>query len=37
VKDSLVVKLLDEFDAAYSFIDNDGGVFWLQTRHVVVS
>jgi prolyl oligopeptidase len=31
VKDSLVVKLLDEFDAAYSFIDNDGGVFWLQT------
>lgn len=30
-KDSQVVKLLDEFDAAYSFIDNDGPVFWFQT------
>ncbi len=29
--DSQVVKLLDDFDAQYNFIDNDGPVFWLQT------
>ena len=29
--DSPVVKLLDDFDAQYGFIDNDGPVFWLQT------
>jgi prolyl oligopeptidase len=29
--DSQVVKLLDDFDAQYVFIDNDGPVFWLQT------
>ena len=29
--DSPVVKLLDEFDAQYLFIDNDGPVFWFQT------
>ncbi len=26
-----VVKLLDDFDADYSFVDNDGGVFWFFT------
>ncbi len=26
-----VVKLLDDFDAAYNFIDNDGPVFWFHT------
>jgi prolyl oligopeptidase len=26
-----VVKLLDDFDARYDFIDNDGPVFWFQT------
>ena len=26
-----VVKLLDDFDAQYQFIDNDGPVFWFQT------
>ena len=26
-----VVKLLDDFDAAYNFIDNDGPVFWFMT------
>ncbi len=31
VKDSPIVKLLDDFDAAYNFIDNDGPVFWFQT------
>ncbi len=25
------IKLLDDFDASYSFIDNDGPVFWFQT------
>jgi prolyl oligopeptidase len=30
-KDSPVVKVLDDFDAAYNFIDNDGPVFWFQT------
>jgi len=30
-QDSPVVKLLDDFDAQYSFIDNDGPVFWVQT------
>jgi prolyl oligopeptidase len=30
-KDSPVVKLLDDFDAAYTLIDNDGPVFWFQT------
>lgn len=29
--DSEVVKLLDDFDAEYRFIDNDGPVFWLRT------
>ena len=29
--DSQVVKLLDEFDAQYNFVDNDGPVFWIQT------
>lgn len=29
--DSPVVKLLDDFDAQYQFIDNDGPIFWLQT------
>ncbi len=29
--DSPVVKLLDDFDAQYQFIDNDGPVFWIQT------
>jgi prolyl oligopeptidase len=29
--DSSVVKLLDDFDAQYVFIDNDGPVFWFQT------
>jgi prolyl oligopeptidase len=28
---SEVVKLLDEFDAEYRFIDNDGPVFWIRT------
>ncbi len=30
-KDGAVVKLLDDFDAAYNFIDNDGPVFWFTT------
>ncbi|HEX8457813.1 MAG TPA: prolyl oligopeptidase family serine peptidase [Pyrinomonadaceae bacterium] len=29
--DAPVVKLLDDFDAAYNFIDNDGAVFWFMT------
>jgi len=29
--DSPVVKLLDDFDAEYRFVDNDGPVFWLKT------
>ena len=29
--DSGVVELLNDFDASYSFIDNDGPVFWLRT------
>ncbi len=29
--DSQVVKLLDDFDAQYGFIDNDGPLFWIQT------
>jgi prolyl oligopeptidase len=28
---SPVVKLLDDFDAQYNFVDNDGPVFWIQT------
>ena len=28
-----VVKLLDDFDAEYDFIDNDGPVFWIRTDH----
>ncbi len=28
---SPVVKLLDDFDADYSFVDNDGGEFWFFT------
>jgi prolyl oligopeptidase len=30
-KDAPVVKLLDDFDAAYNLIDNDGPIFWFQT------
>ena len=26
-----MVKLLDDFDAQYQFIDNDGPVFWIET------
>jgi prolyl oligopeptidase len=29
--DAPVVRLLDDFDAQYSFIDNDGPVFWFHT------
>jgi prolyl oligopeptidase len=29
--DSQVVRLLDDFDAQYQFIDNDGPIFWLQS------
>jgi len=29
--DAQVIKLLDDFDAQYSFVDNDGPVFWIQT------
>ena len=29
--DAPVVELLDDFDAAYNFIDNDGPVFWFHT------
>lgn len=29
--DSPVVKLLDDFDAKYNLIDNDGPVFWIDT------
>jgi prolyl oligopeptidase len=29
--DAPVVKLLDDFDAKYNFIDNDGPVFWIDT------
>jgi prolyl oligopeptidase len=29
--DSPIVKLLDDFDAQYSFIDNDGPIFWFHT------
>ena len=29
--DSEVVKLLDDFDAEYQFLDNDGPVFWIKT------
>jgi prolyl oligopeptidase len=29
--DSPVVKLLDDFDAQYLFVDNDGPVLWFQT------
>jgi prolyl oligopeptidase len=28
---SEVVKLLDDFDAQYQFVDNDGSVFWIRT------
>jgi prolyl oligopeptidase len=30
--DAKVTPLLDDFDASYSFIDNDGPVFWFQTN-----
>lgn len=30
-KDAPVVELIDEFEAAFDFIDNDGGVFWFKT------
>ena len=29
--ESEVVKLLDDFDAEYQYIDNDGPVFWIRT------
>jgi prolyl oligopeptidase len=29
--DSPVVKLLDDFDAQYNFVDNDGPIFWFRT------
>lgn len=29
--DAQVVKLLDDFDAEYQFIDNDGPIFWIKT------
>jgi prolyl oligopeptidase len=29
--DSPVVELISEFEASYSFIDNDGSVFWFRT------
>lgn len=29
--DTKVVALLDDFDASYSFIDNDGPIFWFKT------
>ena len=29
--DSQVVRLLDDFDAQYAFVDNDGPMFWIQT------
>jgi prolyl oligopeptidase len=30
--DAPVVELLNDFDAAYEFIDNDGPVFWFETN-----
>jgi prolyl oligopeptidase len=30
-KDAPVVKLLDDFDAAYTFVGNEGSRFWFQT------
>ena len=30
-KDAAVVKLLDDFDAAYAFVGNEGTRFWFQT------
>jgi prolyl oligopeptidase len=29
--DAEVVKLLDDFDAEYQFLDNDGSIFWIKT------
>lgn len=29
--DAQVVKLVDDFDAEYRFVDNDGPVFWIRT------
>jgi len=29
--DAPVVKLIDDFNAQYTFVDNDGPVFWIQT------
>lgn len=29
--DAQVMKLLDDFDAEYRFVDNDGPVFWIRT------
>jgi prolyl oligopeptidase len=29
--DSEVVRLLDDFDAQYQFVDNDGPILWIQT------
>jgi prolyl oligopeptidase len=28
-----IVNLIDEFDAEYAFVDNDGPVFWFRTDH----
>ncbi|MBA3712669.1 MAG: S9 family peptidase [Pyrinomonadaceae bacterium] len=30
-KNTAIVKLLDDFDASYRFVDNDGPVFWFTT------
>ncbi|MEG4118603.1 prolyl oligopeptidase family serine peptidase [Microcoleus sp. N9_B4] len=30
--ESTVVELISEFEAEYSFIDNDGSIFWFQTN-----
>jgi prolyl oligopeptidase len=31
---SPVVRLLDDFDASYAFVENDGPVFWLVTNYL---
>ncbi|MCA1594699.1 MAG: prolyl oligopeptidase family serine peptidase, partial [Acidobacteria bacterium] len=31
-KNAPVIKLLDDFDASYTFLGNDGPVFWFQTN-----
>jgi prolyl oligopeptidase len=32
-KDAKVVEMLNDFDAEYDFVDNDGQVFWFRTDH----